>query len=280
MTAVFGKLFGKDRSSSTETPPDTVIYAVGDVHGRADLLAPLLQAIVADAAETPVSRRVFVFVGDYVDRGPDSKRVIQLLAGLQKAPGVEAHFLCGNHDETLLAFLTEPASGPTWCDYGGRETLASYGVTPPVARTDSGAWAEAAAAFGQALPPEHRSFLEGLQESVTVGDYFFAHAGARPGTPLHLQSRRDMLWIREPFLEDDRRFEKVVVHGHTPAEAVHSDARRVGIDTGAYATGVLTAVRLQDADRRFIQAVARPGGAPEILQEPADARRAYGAGRG
>lgn len=274
---MFRKLFSRDAATGPRAPDDCVIYAVGDIHGRADALGPLLEAIVQDAQQSPAKRIVIIALGDYVDRGADSRRVIDLLLAVSRVPLLETHFLRGNHDETLLGFLSDPASGPTWCDYGGRETLASYGVIPPSARTDAEAWARTAEAFADALPSSHKSFFVALKDSVEIGDYFFCHAGARPGVPLHQQSQRDLLWIREPFLQDDRRFEKVVVHGHTPDEAVHSDRRRIGVDTGAYATGLLTAARLEGATRRFIQASVRPGGSARVAAlDEMQARRAGG----
>jgi serine/threonine protein phosphatase 1 len=246
------RLLGIKPAPAPRAPEDATVYAIGDVHGRADLLRPLLEAVQKDA-EGRGGRRIIVFLGDFIDRGPGSRDVVDQVLAVSGAGTFETHSLRGNHDEALLDFLRDPATGPVWCDFGGRDTLQSYGVQPPLGRTDLEGWANTSAALGEALPSDHRRFFETLEVALELGDYFFAHAGARPGVPLDEQSERDLLWIREPFLSDTRRFEKVVVHGHTPTEAVHLDRRRIGLDTGAYATGVLTAIRLEGETQTLIQ---------------------------
>ena len=258
------------RGPKPAVPQGLVVYAIGDVHGQADLLAALLDPIIREAAERGHSTAL-VCLGDYVDRGPASRQVIEALIASKAAPGLEARFLRGNHDQSLLDFLAEPATGPDWCEFGGRETLASYGVTPPRVRDAPEQWEKAREDLAAALPASHLAFLQKSELSLELGDYFFAHAGARPGVPLSDQSDRDLMWIRQPFLGDDRRFEKVVVHGHTPAEAVHADHRRIGLDTGAYATGVLSAVRLEGEDRRLIQAKRQSGGGVQLQAAPLQA---------
>ena len=235
-------------------PPGEIVYAVGDIHGRDDLLSPLLDTILAEAGAAAAHTTV-VFLGDYVDRGADSNRVLQRLVDLRSQGRVETRFLLGNHDEMLLKFLDDPAAGPVWADFGGRQTLISYGVQPPSGR-DVEAWTATAEAFAAATPAAHLQLLQAAAECAVIGDYFFAHAGARPGEPLDSQTRSDLLWIRESFLEDERPFDKVIVHGHTPAEAIHTDGRRIGLDTGAYATGVLSAAKLWADQRSFLQATA------------------------
>lgn len=232
-----------------------MVWAIGDVHGRADLLAPLLETIEADAGPLPTH---LVMLGDYVDRGRDSRGALQLLCDLEARGRVQLTALRGNHEDRMLAFLTEPQIGPSWCDYGGRDALASYKVASPAGRTDAEGWAETSQALADALPESHRRLLNGLRSFAEHGDYFFAHAGARPGVALAEQDAEDLMWIREPFLSDRKPFEKVVVHGHTPVDQPHVDARRINLDTGAYATGVLTALRLERDTRRFVQ--ARAGG--------------------
>jgi serine/threonine protein phosphatase 1 len=197
-----------------------------------------------------------IFVGDYVDRGGSSKGVIDRVLALQREGAFELRALKGNHEEALLAFLDDASFGPTWCEHGGAQTLSSYGVTPPQLRIDTDEWVKTRDALAQALPPEHVSFLTSLELTAVYGDYVFVHAGLRPAVPLDEQSEADLLWIRRDFLAAPGPFEKIVVHGHTPAEQAFMGVHRIGIDTGAYATGVLTAVRLQDADRRFIQSTA------------------------
>ena len=239
---------------SASLPPGAVVWTIGDVHGRLDLLRPLLTGVLEDFARSAATRKVLIFLGDYVDRGPDSKGVIDLLCRLADGGGgVEAVFLRGNHEDRMSAFLEDPGIGPSWCDYGGREALRSYGVTAPTDRGDQAAWAAASADLNAALSDRHRVFLRDLQFSFTIGDYFFVHAGARPGVALAQQSKHDMMWIRQSFLDDNHAFEKVVVHGHTPTDDVQADHRRIGLDTGAYATGVLTAVRLEGVERAALQ---------------------------
>lgn len=232
---------------------------MGDVHGRLDLLDPLLERIRLDAADLePANRPVLVFVGDYVDRGAASRGVIERVIELEAGDGFEVRALKGNHEEALLAFLADPAFGPTWIEHGGAQTLSSYGVTPPILRMDGEAWDKARDALAEAMPPAHLAFLRRLELTAVIGDFLFVHAGVRPGVPLEAQREPDLLWIRQDFLNASGPFGKIVVHGHTPAEAAFLGEHRIGIDTGAYATGVLTAVRLEDDDRRLIQVGARP----------------------
>jgi len=240
-------------------PDSCVVWAIGDIHGRADLLRPLVEEMLADLARSPAARRVLVFLGDYVDRGPQSAQVLDILSDLSIRPGLETWFLRGNHEDRLLAFLGDPEIGRVWSEYGGRETLSSFGVQPPSTRADTSSWQEASRALGDALPLAHSQFLAGLGLSVSIGDYFFSHAGARPGVDLEDQAPEDLMWIRHEFLQSRSSFARVVVHGHTPSAFVHSDTRRIGIDTGAYATGVLTGLRLEKEDRLILQASSENG---------------------
>jgi serine/threonine protein phosphatase 1 len=252
----------KSQEAGPATPGGAGLYAIGDIHGRADLLEPLLAVIRAEASERP--RTMVVALGDYVDRGPDSRGVVDQLLELAALPGIEARFLLGNHDQILLDFLGDHSLGPYWSRVGGRETLFSFGVDPPATRKHMERWRQARDAFAENLTPRRLGFFQDLGLSFTWGDYFFAHAGAQPGTPLEAQTKQDLLWIRKPFLEDEGRFEKIVVHGHTPEAEVYADQRRIGLDTGAYMTGVLTACRFEGAERRLYQSVAQPDGPPEL----------------
>lgn len=246
-------LFGLGGRSGPRAPDDSLVFAVGDIHGRADLLAPLLREIEADLAQSAASHRRVIFLGDYVDRGLESRRVIDSLLDYAEAAAAEVSFVRGNHEDCLVAFLRDPATGPGWCEFGGRETLRSYGVAPPERRARQPEWRAASEALRQALPARHTTFLTTLKPSVEVGDYFFTHAGAQPGVALADQSEHDLMWIRGEFLNHPDRFEKVIVHGHTPEVAVVADHRRFGLDTGAYATGVLTALRLEGSKASLLQ---------------------------
>jgi serine/threonine protein phosphatase 1 len=232
-----------------------VIYAVGDVHGRLDLLKLLCEQILADAEPLPEDAAVeVVFLGDYIDRGPDSAGVIAYLLELERTGPLALRLLCGNHEQAMLAFLDDPGVGPAWAQYGGLATLRSYGVRPPLMQEDPDCWELAREAFDAALPDEHRAFLERLERYAIHGDYCFVHAGLRPGVPLDEQEERDLLSIRAEFLACKKPFEKKVIYGHTPTVEPAIEPHRIGIDTGAFATGVLTGLRLWDAEFAVMQA--------------------------
>lgn len=251
--AFLKRFFGSNPTAAAPTvPPGVVAYAIGDVHGRSDLLAPLLEAIFADTGFAQAEHPVLIGLGDYIDRGPDSRGVIDMLLGVSGPGRVEPHFLRGNHDQALLDFLHDPATGLGWCDFGGREAMRSYGVRAPGGNAGVEAWSQCSDELAAAIPETHLGFLRTLEPCFDLGDYFFAHAGARPGTPLDAQAEDDLLWIRAPFLNDARRFEKVVVHGHSAGVEPYADHRRIGIDTGAYATGQLTALRLEGRSRSLV----------------------------
>lgn len=233
-------------------PPGLRVYAIGDIHGRDDLLAALHERIEADAKAGPVERDILIYLGDYVDRGLQSKQVLDRLTGNRLA-GFEHIFLKGNHEQALLQFLRDPAFGKTWKYYGALETLHSYGINELTLTDDPTAFERAREHFADVLPEAHRHFLETLQASAEFGGYFFAHAGVRPGISLSRQIEEDLLWIRDDFLRSSASFGKVVVHGHTPGEEVVVRRNRIGIDTGAYMTGVLTALVLEGDEKRFIQ---------------------------
>ena len=187
------------------------------------------------------------------------ERILEMGRGLERQ-GAALVALRGNHEEMLLRFLDSPALGPAWMELGGRETLLGYGVEPPPPTAEPTAWAQTAAALAEALPPAHRAFLEALPLHHVEGDYLFVHAGLRPGVALADQKPDDLMWIRDTFLQDPRPTERLVVHGHTPEPEVWLDRRRLGLDTGAYATGLLSAVRLK-ADRILLfQARRHPDG--------------------
>ena len=233
-------------------PDGLRVYAVGDIHGRADLLRALLEKIASDARDAPAKKERLVYLGDYIDRGHESRQVIDvLLEG--PPPGFEAIYLKGNHEETLLNFLQAPDFGYEWQHYGGLETLASYGVTGLGARLTSEDFNQARDQFEEALPESHFAFFQALELSACFGDYFFAHAGVRPGVSLENQLSEDLLWIRAEFTRWRGSFGKVVVHGHSVTEEPELEPNRIGIDTGAYLTHRLTSVVLEGAEQRFLQ---------------------------
>ena len=251
------RLFARAAPAKSPAPSTAgeLVYAVGDIHGRLDLLEPLIGRIRSDAAQTNAQTRpILIFIGDYVDRGPQSRGVIDAILALQDEGVFEVRTLKGNHEEQLLAFLKDPREGAAWLQFGGADTLLSYGIIPPAGRTDPEGWEATRLALDAMLPPRHRAFLEGLELAILCGDYLFVHAGVRPGVPLNEQSEHDLLWIRDDFLSSTRAMEKIVVHGHTPEPAPHIGRNRIGIDTGAYATGTLTAVRLTGAEQTILQA--------------------------
>jgi len=225
------------------------IYAVGDVHGRADLLKALLARIDADLAVNPIPQSAQVFLGDYIDRGPNSRQVLDHL--ILRRPRHSMVYLTGNHEIYATEFLSNPSVWPDWKANGGVSTLLSYGITPST-RNDPQEWQELSVAFRQALLDSHRHFLASLALSFTCGDFFFAHAGVRPGVPLDLQHQADLLWIREDFLLHEEDYGKIVVHRHTPTKEPDVKPNRINIDTGAYATGRLTCLVLEDDEMRFI----------------------------
>lgn len=232
-------------------PDGMVVYAVGDVHGRADLLKALFAKIEADAASSG-ARPHIVMLGDYIDRGFQSRQVIDFLMS-DKLSRFETTFLKGNHEAALLRFLEQAEHGPEWANYGGRETLVSYGVRPPRSLTMNDEWVAAHREFVERFPDSHLHFMRSLELSVRFGDYGFVHAGTRPGKAFDDQQEHDLLWIRDEFLNAGGRDDVVVVHGHTPADDAYSDMRRINVDTGAYFSGRLTAVRLETDQISFLK---------------------------
>lgn len=244
-------LFGEvPPPGETSVPAGLRVYAVGDIHGELSALDDLLGKIAADLPDLAARgiRPVVVFLGDYVDRGPDSRGVLDRLSA-DPLPGAECRFLMGNHEDAVLAALADPRTMPPWLQFGGGETLASYGI-----RVGHGSRSqdEAGAALARAMPERHRAFLAGLELSAIYGDYAFVHAGIRPGRPIEQQDRDDLLWIRDPFLGSRRWHGKVVVHGHTIVERPELLANRIAIDTGAYATGILSCLVLEGTGRRIL----------------------------
>ena len=237
------------------TPKGRRAYAVGDIHGRLDLLERLLADIEQDIESRSPAETYVVFLGDLVDRGPHSKEVVELLRTLE-SKAFKPVFLIGNHEEVLLRLLGgERGLLKSWLRFGGAECLQSYGVGPK----QIGQLPEQAAldVIRSSIPAGHVAFLKSFIDTFRFGDYLFVHAGIRPGVELAGQSQRDLRWIRAAFLDDPSDHGFVVVHGHTICDQVDERANRIGIDTGAYATGVLTAVGLEDDQRWYLSTCAK-----------------------
>ena len=234
------------------TPHDeqeTRLYVIGDIHGRLDLLNELLEKIQDDIRQYPIHECLTVTLGDYVDRGPDSRGVLDFLS---RNPFPTRYLaLKGNHEELLELFLAEPSFFPNWRRLGGLETLHSYGVSVGPLMLGKG-FEEASRALQAALPPEHVEFLASLKTSLVFDRYFLCHAGVRPGIPLERQRVEDLLWIRDEFLNSTADFGKIVIHGHTPVDEPDIRPNRINIDTGAFATGRLTCLVLQGEQKRFL----------------------------
>lgn len=246
-------------------PLGTRIYAIGDSHGCADMLRALHAEILDDCnradeaaneSGAPAVRRLAVYLGDYVDRGPDSRGLIDSLLA-DPLPGFESIHLLGNHDLYMRQFLEGGGDLGQWKMNGATETLRSYGVELTGNNGSAEAAAQLRAAFAAQVPAAHRRFLDGLGLSHSEGDYLFVHAGVRPGVALEAQDPDDLVWIRDDFLNSQADHGKIVVHGHSLVKAPEERSNRIGIDTGACFGGALTALVLEGETRRFLQIESR-----------------------
>jgi serine/threonine protein phosphatase 1 len=249
---LLSRVFDAFSGSSGPAGPDGYrAFAIGDIHGRIDLLEMLLAKIEADIASRSRSENFIIFLGDLIDRGPDSAAVVERLRtyGLRDSTTV---FLCGNHEEVMLRILAEERGGllADWLKFGGAECLQSYGLDP----IDAAAKSEAAAlkAIRAKVPQAHADFLASFADTYRFGDYLCVHAGIRPGLEIAEQAQSDLRWIREPFLDDTKDHGFVVVHGHSISNKVEQRANRIGLDTGAYRTGILTALAIEGTARWFL----------------------------
>lgn len=228
--------------------PGARAYAVGDIHGRLDLLDALLEQIGKDLADRPADKVALVFLGDLIDRGPDSAGVIERVRTLGNVPA-RTGCLLGNHEEMFLRTLDgEPSIAYDWLRFGGDACVESYGINASALQAMDEA--RIAATLAEAVPPAHVDFLRGCGDTFSFGDYLFVHAGIRPGVPIEEQEPHDLRWIRHPFIGDGKEHGVMVVHGHTISDGVDERSNRIGIDTGAYQTGVLTALAI-DGDQRW-----------------------------
>ncbi len=250
-------IFGKEKRrrvtvANAEAPDGFRVYAVGDIHGRVDLLDRLHTMILEDAADArPGVEKVVVYLGDYLDRGLYSKELIDFFLD-DPLPGFEAVYLRGNHDQYFLDFLVDPDKGASWLRFGGDATVYSYGVRIPDEVTPALRMVYIRDRLLEAVPRRHLAFLGDLELARVIGDYLFVHAGVNPDRPLSKQTPEDLLWIRDAFLESERDFGKVVVHGHSVTSVPEVRENRIGIDTGACYSNNLTCVVLEGVGKRFI----------------------------
>jgi serine/threonine protein phosphatase 1 len=219
------------------------------VHGRSDLLDNLLSRVDDDLAKRPAHHSVRVFLGDYIDRGPESPAVVNRLVSCARRNAVI--FLKGNHESYLARFLSDPFSFEMWRREGGLNTLLSYGLRPSI-RSSSQEKAELSTALNRILPLSHRLFFGQLKTTFACGDFLFVHAGIRPGVPLEDQSEQDLLEIRKDFLHHKKPLSKFIIHGHSPVLEPDVRSNRINIDTGAYATNRLTCIMLEKDEYAFI----------------------------
>ena len=249
---MFG-LFRRRRPDTVrpEVPPGRRVYAIGDIHGRVDLLMELHARIARDAALAPGLSPIVVYLGDYIDRGLDSRAVIDLLLD-RPLKGFESIHLLGNHESILLQFINDVTIGQSWLTNGGNFALFSYGVSVAPNEHDEQKLKAAQAAFVEALPERHLEFFRRLKLTHEEGDYLFVHAGIRPGVPLAQQKPHDLIWIRGDFLSSTATHDRIIVHGHSITTDVQVMPNRIGIDTGAYYSGRLTCLVLEGESRRFI----------------------------
>lgn len=232
---------------------DRLTYAIGDIHGCNDLFLKLLDIIRVDATRYNEVPRI-VLLGDYVDRGNASNEVLETILSLRHQSWCDVEVLLGNHELTFRQFLLDSSYGPGWMAFGAAATLAAYGISIPSDLTTAEKWRELRREAARKVPASHVRLLYEAKLSFTAGNYFFVHGGVRPGVPLNDQGADTFLWIRDEFLAAPKSCDFVVVHGHSAREDATNQTWRIGVDTGAYATGILTAVRLRETTREIIQA--------------------------
>ncbi len=242
-------------------PANTRYYVIGDIHGRLDLFEAMIAAIEEDDATQPGAETHVILLGDLVDRGPDSAGVVARTREWQQERNVRV--LAGNHEEMFLNAFSKPEVLRHFLKHGGRETILSYGLSKK--QFNAMNLDELFTMMPQLVPQSERDYIAGFEEMITAGDYVFVHAGIDPAVPLDQQKRSDLLWIRDRFLRHEGPLDKVVVHGHTIFDQVMDCGNRIGIDTGAFRSGVLTALVLEGDQRRVIQACQHENGPIEIF---------------
>lgn len=231
---------------------DRLTYAIGDIHGRYDLFVTLLSAIRSDAAALQ-QKPTIVLLGDYIDRGPDSAKVLSAIIELTRANWCDTEVLLGNHELFMIKFALDINDGPPWLNFGGIPTLASYGIAAPGNRSEPKDWQNLQEELLAKIPRQHLQLLSHAKIYYISGDYLFVHGGVQPGVPIEEQTVDTMLWIRDAFLSSPKASDYVVVHGHSAKATADNLPWRIGIDTGAYATGILSAIRLYRTDRKILQ---------------------------
>lgn len=263
MIATLRQLFrSKPARPLPAVPAGQRIYAIGDIHGRLDLFQSLVAAIEQDERARAKADTTIVLLGDLIDRGPESAGVIALARDL--AARRPTRILAGNHEEMFLQSFERLETLRHFLRFGGRETLLSYPIELAAYREMT--IEETQAAMRDVVPPEDLEFISGFEDRIAIGDYLFVHAGIRPALALEEQSLQDLRWIREPFLSHCGEHGYCVVHGHTISEAVEIRANRIGIDTGAYQSGRLTAIGLEGTARWLIEAAEEAGSITTSLQ--------------
>jgi serine/threonine protein phosphatase 1 len=259
------KLFDRYESQppSAEVPAGQRVYAVGDIHGRLDLFEALIEAIEQDDTACGRAETTVILLGDLVDRGPDSAGVVARAREWRRQRPVR--ILMGNHEEMFLSSFEKTETLKHFLRFGGKETVLSYGLDPNAYLEAS--IEEVQAMMHAAVPPGDRSFIESFEDTIAIGDYLFVHAGIAPGVALEEQTKDTLRWIREPFLSHSEPHEAVVVHGHTIRQEPEDRGNRIGIDTGAYTFGRLTALVLEGTERRYLQAVDNDGAISAAARE-------------
>jgi len=249
-TSMIGQLFRRRSSAPRlegQIPNGQRVYAIGDIHGRLDLLDALLETIQIDDSDRGATQSRIIFLGDLIDRGPSSAQVVDRAIEIASGPG-NCQFLLGNHEEIFLRALEGDLKALALFNrIGGRETVLSYGISEEAYRDSD--YAGLQELLTESVPAAHIAFLKGFEDLIVVGDYAFVHAGVRPGQALADQRVSDLRWIRREFLEHASGFEKIIVHGHTITDDVEIRPNRIGLDTGAYASGKLTAMGFEGSER-------------------------------
>lgn len=261
MIGVLRKLFAGTASANAPRIPDGErVFAIGDIHGRLDLFEALMAAIETQDQQRGPAQTTIILLGDLIDRGPGSLGVLALARQWQqerRKAGQALHILMGNHEEMLLESLERVEVLRHFVQHGGRETILSFGLDEKT--YSSASWEELQALMQRIIAQEWIDFIKSFEQSLHIGDYTFVHAGIRPGVPMEAQTPADLRWIREPFLSSEQAHGSVIVHGHTIAEAVEWRRNRIGIDTGAYQSGRLTALVLEGDQRSLLSTVVNEG---------------------